>query len=85
MTESDCYNSKLSENIYFEKDIYLHFRNLQENQNPKAIFWKDCTFSLKVDSMFLWVVIFHPSETVSLTKFSNVWKIPFCILAFFLE
>ena len=32
MAESYCYDAKLSESIYFEKGIYSHFRNLQENK-----------------------------------------------------
>ena len=71
MAESDCYDSKLSESIYFEKSIYSHFRNLQENKNPD--FQKKFFFGR--------IARFYD---LSLTTFSNVQKISFCIVHYFL-
>ena len=44
LTRTDCRNSKLFKKIQFEKDIHFFFsisESLQENKNPKVIFWKE--------------------------------------------
>ena len=52
LTETAQCNSNLSKKNQFEKDIQLFFQcsiseNVQENQKPNCVFWKDWKFPFK--------------------------------------